>query len=47
MADGRVKLAALLSFGHGELAEEVFIDSPERVVVDAWRESPRPFSAVP
>ena len=38
---GRVELAALLALGAGELAEEVFVDAPEGVVVHAWRESRR------
>ena len=35
--DGRggVKLATALTFGHGELAKEVFIDAPEGVVIEA------------
>ena len=38
----RVELAALLALGAGELAEEVFVDAPEGVVVQRWRESRRP-----
>ncbi len=34
MLDGRVELAALLPFRPGELAEEVFVDAAEGVVVD-------------
>ncbi len=34
MLDGRVELAALLPFRRGELAEEVFVDAAEGVVVD-------------
>ena len=33
-ADRRVELAALLAFRAGELAEEVFVDPPEGVVVE-------------
>ena len=40
---GRVKFAAPLAFGHGELAEEIFVDAPEGVVVERRRESRRPF----
>ena len=40
-AAGGVKLAAALAFGHGELAEEVFVDAPEGVVVQRWRGSRR------
>ena len=32
---GRVELAALLPFGAGELAEEVFVDATESIVVEA------------
>ena len=34
---GRVELAALLPFGAGEFAEEVFVDAPEGIVVKADR----------
>ena len=34
MADWGIKLAAPLPFGHGELAEEIFVDAPEGVVVE-------------
>ena len=33
----RVKYAALLSFGEGELTEEIFIDLPECVALDIER----------
>ena len=38
MLDGRVELAALLSFRPGEFAEEVFVDAAEGVVVDGGRD---------
>jgi hypothetical protein len=46
-AAGGVELAAALALAHGELAEEVFVDAPEGVVVHDWRESRKPSSAVP
>jgi hypothetical protein len=36
-AGGRVELAAALAFGHGEGAEEVFVDAAEGVVVERGR----------
>ena len=38
----RVELAALLAFGAGELAEEVFVDAAEGVVSRRWPGSRRP-----
>jgi hypothetical protein len=37
-AGGRVELAAALALGHGELAEEVFVDAAEGVVVERGRD---------
>jgi hypothetical protein len=36
-AGGRIELAALLHFLHGERAHEVFIDAPQGVAVDIER----------
>jgi hypothetical protein len=43
MAVGVKKLPSLLTFGHSELAEEIFIDFPEGISLDVHRDGGHDF----